>query len=466
MINKTFKAELFIFYINMDITKNNLLNISSIDGRYSRYTKHLSNYFSEHALNKYRVFIEIEYFIWILEILEKSICQLEINDIMNIYKTYSIEDSVNIKKIEKNIQHDVKAVEYFIREKFREKDLSKYNTFIHFGLTSQDINNTAIPLSIKDYIYESYIPEITKLIKNLEKISREWNVVMISRTHGQTAVPTTMEKEVKVFLYRLEKNLEKLKNYQFYGKFGGAVGNLNAHYFISPKKNWRKLCDTFLEERIGLKRHQFTTQIDNYDYLSILFDNIKRINTILIDFSRDFWSYISMDYIKLKKPIESIGSSTMPHKVNPIDFENAEGNLLFANTMLEFLSRKLPISRLQRDLTDSTILRNLGSIFGHITLAFQKLINGINKCDINTHVITRDCYKNNIVLLEGLQTYLRFHNYDRAYEVCKDFAKKNPLCSLNDIHTFIDSILISNNKKIWLKENLNIETYIGFLNHL
>ena len=435
---------------------NSILSITSIDGRYRSITHDLEKYFSEYGLFKYRVKVEIEYLIKLCETLNISINNEYLKSIIN---NFSKDECMKIKQIESKTNHDVKSVELYIGNKLNEiKDYRK--NLIHFGLTSQDINNVSISLSIKDYLSELYIKNINKIINFINQRETEWkDIVMISRTHGQPAVPTTMGKEFKVFSYRLEKELNNLQKIEIYSKFGGAVGNLNAHFLSYPDIDWENFANTFLNS-IGLKRNQFTTQIDNYESLSIVFDNIKRINTILVDMCRDIWTYISMDYLKQKINKEEVGSSTMPQKVNPINFENAEGNLLMSINMLEFLSRKLPISRLQRDLTDSTVLRNLGLVFGWCEIAYHNINVGLQKININQEKITSDNNNNLSVLTEGYQTMLRKWGDQNAYDKLKGLSRTNNKLTQDDLDDFVNSLDLTEDKKNELNK-IKIENYIG-----
>lgn len=435
---------------------NSILSITSIDGRYRSITHDLEKYFSEYGLFKYRVKVEIEYLIKLCETLNISINNEYLKSIIN---NFSKDECMKIKQIESKTNHDVKSVELYIGNKLNEiKDYRK--NLIHFGLTSQDINNVSISLSIKDYLSELYIKNINKIINFINQRETEWkDIVMISRTHGQPAVPTTMGKEFKVFSYRLQKELNNLQKIEIYSKFGGAVGNLNAHFLSYPDIDWENFANTFLNS-IGLKRNQFTTQIDNYESLSIVFDNIKRINTILVDMCRDIWTYISMDYLKQKINKEEVGSSTMPQKVNPINFENAEGNLLMSINMLEFLSRKLPISRLQRDLTDSTVLRNLGLVFGWCEIAYHNINVGLQKININQEKITSDNNNNLSVLTEGYQTMLRKWGDQNAYDKLKGLSRTNNKLTQDDLDDFVNSLDLTEDKKNELNK-IKIENYIG-----
>ncbi len=435
---------------------NSILSISPIDGRYRSITHNLEKYFSEYGLFKYRVKIEIEYLIKLCETLNISINNEYLKSIIN---NFSKDECMKIKQIESKTNHDVKSVELYIGNKLNEiKDYRK--NLIHFGLTSQDINNISISLSIKDYLSELYIKNIYKIIDFIDQKANKWiNIVMISRTHGQPAVPTTMGKEFKVFSYRLQKELNNLKKLEIYSKFGGAVGNLNAHILSYPDIDWENFANTFLNS-LGLKRNKFTTQIDNYESLSIVFDNIKRINTILVDMCRDIWTYISMDYLKQKINREEVGSSTMPQKVNPINFENAEGNLLMSINMLEFFSRKLPISRLQRDLTDSTTLRNLGVAFGWCEIAYYNINIGLQKININEEMINKDNNNNLSVLTEGYQTMLRKWGDQNAYDKLKGLSRTNNKLTQDDLDDFVKSLDLTTDKKKELNK-IKIENYIG-----
>ena len=439
--------------------------ISPIDGRYNDKTSELSNYFSEYALMKYRILVEIEYFI---ELSKTNIINLQTlsdknkEDIQSISHNFNLDDAVQIKKIENEINHDVKAVEYFIKMKFDELKLSKYKEFIHFGLTSQDINNTALPLMIKDSLDKVLVSLYEKLQQILNQISTSFkNISMISRTHGQPATPTTFGKEIKVFEKRLHIQLKSLSKIPHNGKFGGASGNLNAHYAAFPDINWDNFSKGFLK-RIGLVRSEPTTQIEHYDNMASKFHNLSRINTILIDLCKDIWHYISINYLIQKINLKEVGSSTMPHKVNPIDFENAEGNLMIANSQLIFLANKLPISRLQRDLTDSTVSRNIGVPLSHIKIALESLIIGLKKIDINKKIIKIDLESNWAVISEAIQTILRRENIESSYEILKDFTRGNKNINEKSIKKFINNLPVDNSIK---KELLTIspENYLGNL---
>ena len=444
---------------------NSSLNaISPIDGRYSSKTSELNKFFSEKALMKYRLIVEIEYFI--------SLCEFDIPELQGfdsskfellrkIYIDFSNDDAAIIKEIEKTTNHDVKAIEYFLKEKFQELNLSKYVEFIHFGLTSQDINNTAIPLSLKEMFDEVYYNSIELILSSLEEISNEWkDIPMIARTHGQPASPTKLGKEIKVFITRINEQLKLLRNIPIAAKFGGATGNFNAHHVAYKNHNWLQFSKNLIENKLGLKHSYPTTQIEHYDHLAAIFDNLKRINTILIDFNRDIWLYISMDYFKQKIKKGEIGSSAMPHKVNPIDFENSEGNLGYANSIFQHLSEKLPVSRLQRDLTDSTVLRNIGVPISHTLIAFKSSIKGINKLIVNETKIQEDLNNNWAVVAEAIQTILRRINYPKPYEALKELTRTNAKIDKNNIKKFIDSLDISEEIKSELK-NITPENFTG-----
>lgn len=406
-----------------------LTAISPVDGRYRNKAENLAAYFSEYALIKYRVQVEIEYFITLAEFLPQlnSLATVENKEALRkIYQEFSVEDATRIKEIESVTNHDVKAVEYFIKEKFDLLGLQDYKEFIHFGLTSQDINNTSVPLSIKDALNDVYYPGIQEVIDILKKYAEDWsNVSMLAKTHGQPASPTRLGKEIMVFVYRLEQQVTLLKSIPVSAKFGGATGNFNAHHVAYPSYDWRAFGNNFVNEVLGLSREEWTTQISNYDNLAAIFDGLKRVNTILIDLNRDFWQYISMEYFKQKIKAGEVGSSAMPHKVNPIDFENAEGNLGMANAILEHLATKLPISRLQRDLTDSTVLRNVGVPLAHIEIAFKSLTKGLGKLLLNESALYRDLDHCWAVVAEGIQTILRREGYPKPYEALKALTRTN-----------------------------------------
>ena len=433
-----------------------LTAITPIDGRYISKTSSLQAYFSEAALIKFRVHVEIEYFI---ALCNSSITQLnhfpsnKFSKLRDLYLNFKEEDAQRIKDIESITNHDVKAVEYFIKDEFDKLGLGEFKEFIHFGLTSQDTNNTAIPYSIKEALEKVYLPKLTEVIDLLKERVVEWNTIpLLARTHGQAASPTRMGKEIQVFVERIEKQLELLKTIPFNAKFGGATGNFNAHYVAFPKIDWKKFANNFTASAFNLKRQQTTTQIEHYDNLAALMNNISRINTILIDFSRDIWTYVSMDYFKQKIKKGEVGSSAMPHKVNPIDFENAEGNLDMANAIFGFLSSKLPISRLQRDLTDSTVLRNIGQPFAHTLIALASLNKGINKLLINEVTIAADLEKNWVVVSEAIQTILRREGYPNPYETLKELTRTNSAINAESIAIFIDTLDVNETIKSELKK--------------
>ncbi len=432
-----------------------LTAISPVDGRYRNKAENLAVYFSEYALIKYRVQIEIEYFITLAEFLPQlqSLATDEKKETLRqIYRNFSVADAERIKSIESVTNHDVKAVEYFIKEKFDLLALEPYKEFIHFGLTSQDINNTAVPLSLKEALEEVYYPGLTALIELLTRYADSWKEVpMLAKTHGQPASPTRLGKEVMVFVYRLEQQLALLKSIPVSAKFGGATGNMNAHHVAYPEYDWKAFANHFVNDVLGLSREQWTTQISNYDNLAALFDALKRIDTILIDLSRDFWQYVSMEYFKQKIKAGEVGSSAMPHKVNPIDFENAEGNLGIANAILEHLAMKLPVSRLQRDLTDSTVLRNIGVPFGHIEIAFKSLTKGLGKLLLNESALSRDLEHNWAVVAEGIQTILRREGYPQPYEALKALTRTNEAITGESISRFIDTLEVNDEIKNELK---------------
>jgi len=441
-----------------------LNSISPIDGRYQNKVSQLSDYFSEHGLIKNRVIVEVEYFI--------SLCEIPLPQLQNfdksyftklrdIYENFSFEDSTNIKEIEKTTNHDVKAVEYFLKSKFDDLNLSEYKEFIHFGLTSQDINNTAIPLSLKEAIKDVYLIEISILINKLNELKTQWkDIPMLARTHGQAASPTKLGKEIQVFITRLEQQLNLLKQIPNSTKFGGATGNFNAHYLAYPKIDWVSFAKNFTEKRLGLDYSFPTTQIEHYDNMAATFDNLSRINTILIDLNRDFWTYISMDYFKQLIKKGEIGSSAMPHKVNPIDFENSEGNLGIANAIFNHLSSKLPISRLQRDLTDSTVLRNIGVPIAHSIIAFKSTLKGLNKLILNNEKINSDLEDNWAVIAEAIQTILRRENYPNPYETLKNLTRTNEKINKESIRNFIETLSVSESIKNELR-SLSPQNYTG-----
>jgi len=444
---------------------NTLTAISPVDGRYRDKTTSLSAYFSEYALIRYRVLVEIEYFISLCEIPLPQLKGIKAQDthesLRNIYRLFSLEDAQRVKDIEKTTNHDVKAVEYFIKEKFDDLHLEDYKEFIHFGLTSQDINNTSVPLSIKDALETDYYPMLAQLLDALKQNVKEWDAIsMLAKTHGQPASPTRLGKEVQVFVSRLEQQLKLLKEVPVSAKFGGATGNYNAHLIAYPEVDWKKFGDDFLSDKLGLVREEYTTQISNYDNLAALFDALKRINTILLDLAKDFWQYVSMEYFKQKIKAGEIGSSAMPHKVNPIDFENAEGNLGIANAILEHLSAKLPISRLQRDLTDSTVLRNVGVPFAHIQIALQSLQKGLGKLLLNEEAINKDLENAWAVVAEGIQTILRREGYPKPYEALKALTRTNEQITGESISEFINTLNVSENVKEELRA-ITPQNYTG-----
>ena len=432
-----------------------LTAISPVDGRYRNKAENLAAYFSEYALIKYRVQVEIEYFITLSEFLPqlRALATGENKEALRkIYREFSVEDATRIKEIESVTNHDVKAVEYFIKEKFDLLSLQEYKEFIHFGLTSQDINNTSVPLSIKDALNEVYFPGLQEVIDMLKKYAEDWaDVPMLAKTHGQPASPTRLGKEVMVFVYRLEQQVKLLKATPVSAKFGGATGNFNAHHVAYPEYDWKAFGNKFVNEVLGLSREEWTTQISNYDNMAAIFDGMKRIDTILIDLCRDFWQYVSMEYFKQKIKAGEVGSSAMPHKVNPIDFENAEGNLGMANAILTHLATKLPISRLQRDLTDSTVLRNVGVPMAHVEIAFKSLTKGLGKLLLNEKALYRDLDNCWAVVAEGIQTILRREGYTKPYEALKALTRTNEGITAESISNFIDTLQVSDAVKAELK---------------
>jgi len=440
------------------MSTNALQAISPIDGRYASKTKDLIPFFSEEALIRYRVQVEIEYFIALVEIPLPQLAQFDtalFPELRKMYAEFSSEDATQIKDIEKVTNHDVKAVEYFIKEKFDDLGLEQYKEFIHFGLTSQDINNTAIPLSLKEAMNEVYVPKLMELKAKLQEMVEEWKEIpMLARTHGQPASPTRLGKEIQVFVVRIEEQFDLLNNIKSAAKFGGASGNFNAHKVAYPEIDWKEFGSGFVQEKLYLHHSFPTTQIEHYDHMAALFDCLKRINTILIDLDRDVWTYVSMDYFKQKIKKGEIGSSAMPHKVNPIDFENSEGNLGIANALFEHLSAKLPISRLQRDLTDSTALRNIGVPIGHTLIGFQSTLKGLNKLLLNEEKFARDLENNWAVVAEAIQTILRREGYPNPYEALKGLTRTNEAISQNSIANFIDTLDISEE----IKEEMRVIT--------
>ena len=432
-----------------------LTAISPIDGRYRGKTEPLADYFSEYALIRYRVRVEIEYFIALCEL---PLPQLQDFDhqlfdvLRDIYRQFTLTDAQRVKDIEKVTNHDVKAVEYFIKEKFDALNLQSFKEFIHFGLTSQDINNTSVPLSIREAIDEVYLPLLSELIEQLNDYAEEWkNVAMLAKTHGQPASPTRLGKEVMVYVYRLEEQVRGLKDIPVTCKFGGATGNYNAHHVAYPQYDWREFGDRFVSEKLGLEREQWTTQISNYDWLGAIFDALRRINTIIIDLDRDFWMYISMEYFKQKIKAGEVGSSAMPHKVNPIDFENSEGNLGLANAVLAHLAQKLPVSRLQRDLTDSTVLRNVGVPLGHALISIQSTLKGLRKLILNEDKLHEDLEQTWAVVAEAIQTILRREAYPNPYEALKQLTRTNQKMTAETIGQFIEGLDVSEAVKAELR---------------
>ena len=434
------------------MTLDALTAVSPIDGRYRSKTESLADYFSEYALIRYRVRVEIEYFITLCEL---PLPQLEsfnstlFEQLRDIYRNFDEASAARVKEIESITNHDVKAVEYFIKEEFDKiGGLDDYKEFIHFGLTSQDINNTSVPLSVKEALEEVFYPQIEELIAQLKEYAEEWkNVPMLAKTHGQPASPTRLGKEVEVYVYRLSEQLATLRNCKMTAKFGGATGNFNAHHVAYPQHDWRAFGNRFVSEKLGLEREQWTTQISNYDHLGSVFDAIRRINTIIIDLDRDFWMYISMEYFKQKIKAGEVGSSAMPHKVNPIDFENSEGNLGIANAILQFLAQKLPVSRLQRDLTDSTVLRNVGVPVGHSVIAIQSTLKGLRKLILNEEKLREDLENTWAVVAEAIQTILRREAYPHPYEALKALTRTNEKMTEKRIHAFVQTLNVSDSVK-------------------
>lgn len=442
-----------------------LTAISPIDGRYRNKTSKLADYFSEYALIRYRIRVEIEYFIALCELPLPQLASFDkslFERIRDIYRKFDVSNAQRVKDIESVTNHDVKAVEYYIKEEFDKiGNLEAYKEFIHFGLTSQDINNTSVPLSIQDALNEVYVPQIEELIAQLQHFVNEWkDVPMLAKTHGQPASPTRLGKEIMVFVYRLTEQLSILKSCKMTAKFGGATGNFNAHHVAYPTYDWRSFGNQFVKDKLGLEREQYTTQISNYDCLGAIFDAIRRINTIIIDLDRDFWMYISMEYFKQKIKQGEVGSSAMPHKVNPIDFENSEGNLGIANAILEFLAQKLPVSRLQRDLTDSTVLRNVGVPLGHGIIAMQSTLKGLRKLILNEEKLAFDLENTWAVVAEAIQTILRREGYPHPYEALKALTRTNKKMTKETIHEFIDTLNVNDDIKKELK-NITPTNYTG-----
>ncbi len=443
---------------------NNLTAITPIDGRYRGKVKDLENYFSEYALIRYRVLVEVEYFIALCELPLPQLSEFDLSlveDLRDIYREFTVEEAQRVKDIESVTNHDVKAVEYFIKEKFDALNLEAFKEFIHFGLTSQDINNTAVPCSLRDALKEVYYPLVETLIAKLEELAISWDEIpMLARTHGQPASPTRLGKEIRVFIERINVQLELLKGIPCYAKFGGATGNFNAHHIAYPEIDWVDFANNYCRNSLELERSQITTQIAHYDNYGAIFDTLKRINTIILDLNRDMWTYISMDYFKQKIKKGEIGSSAMPHKVNPIDFENSEGNIGLANAIFEHLSAKLPVSRLQRDLTDSTVLRNIGTPLAHTLISLNSTLKGLQKVIINLDAIDNDLEKNWSVVAEAIQTVLRREQYPNPYEALLNLTRTNSKIDKNSIHEFIDTLDVSDELKERLKK-IKPQNYTG-----
>lgn len=443
---------------------HSLTAISPIDGRYRDKVDALGDYFSESALIRYRVLVEVEYFIALCEQPLPQLSEFDkelYSELRSLYIDFNLEDAQKVKDIEAVTNHDVKAVEYFIKEKFDALNLEKYKEFIHFGLTSQDINNTATPYSLKDAVHDVYYPLLEELIAKLSSLAEDWKAIsMLARTHGQPASPTRLGKEINVYVYRLKKQLDLLKSVPCSAKFGGATGNFNAHHVAYPEIDWKEFGNNFVNNILKLEREELTTQISNYDNIAAVFDNLKRINVILIDLNRDFWTYISMNYFKQKIKAGEVGSSAMPHKVNPIDFENSEGNLGLANATFEHLASKLPVSRLQRDLTDSTVLRNIGVPFAHTLISFKSLLKGLNKLIISEEAFQADLEANWAVVAEAVQTILRREGYANPYEALKALTRTNEGINKESISTFIDQLEISDELKEQMKK-ISPSNYTG-----
>ncbi len=441
-----------------------LTAISPIDGRYQPKVQELSDFFSEFALIRYRIFVEIQYFIALCELplpQLQGVSEAHLQELRRIYSQFDIADAESVKTIEKVTNHDVKAVEYFLKEEFDVLGIGQYKEFIHFGLTSQDINNTAIPLLLKDAMKQTYLPLLEKLRQQLDELARLWlGIPMLAHTHGQPASPTTVGKELLVFVKRLDAQIEQLRNIPDSAKFGGATGNMNAHYAAYPDINWHHFANFFLRQYLGLERSYPTTQIEHYDNLAALFHAMSRINTILIDLCRDFWLYISMEYFRQKVVATEIGSSAMPHKVNPIDFENAEGNLGIANALFSHLAEKLPVSRLQRDLTDSTVLRNIGVPIAHTVIAFKAILKGLEKLELNEHKLHEDLEQNAVVIAEAIQSILRREGYPNPYETLKELTRGRARITTAELHAFVETLAVSETVKEELKR-ITPHNYIG-----
>ena len=451
------------------MTLNLLTAISPVDGRYRRKTEPLADYFSEYALIRYRIRVEIEYFIALCELPLPQLASFPhalFPQLRAIYQEFDVAGAERVKEIESVTNHDVKAVEYYIKEQIDKlsetgQSPAAYKEFIHFGLTSQDINNTSVPLSLKEALTDVFVPQLEELVNQLRQYAEEWQTVpMLAKTHGQPASPTRLGKEVMVYVYRLSEQLESLRNCPLSAKFGGATGNLNAHHVAYPDYDWRTFANQFVSEKLGLQREQFTTQISNYDSLAAVFDAVRRINTIIIDLDRDFWMYISMEYFKQKIKAGEVGSSAMPHKVNPIDFENSEGNLGIANALLQFLAQKLPVSRLQRDLTDSTVLRNVGVPMGHSIIAIQSTLKGLRKLILNEQKLQDDLENNWAVVAEAIQTILRREAYPQPYEALKALTRTNQKITAETIRDFINTLQVSDAVKAELLA-ITPATYTG-----
>lgn len=444
---------------------SSLTAISPIDGRYRGKVEILENYYSEYALIRYRVKVEIEYFIALCKLPLPQLAGVDhalFGELRDIYAKFSVDDAQRVKDIESVTNHDVKAVEYFIKEQFDRLGLAQYKEFIHFGLTSQDINNTSVPMLIRDSLHEAYLPLLDEMVGLLNQYAEEWkDIPMLAKTHGQPASPTRLGKEIRVFAYRLEKQIELLKQVPVSGKFGGATGNFNAHRVAFPDRDWRAFAKKFLNESLGIEREEWTTQISNYDNLAALFDAMARINTIMIDLDRDMWQYISMEYFKQKIKAGEVGSSAMPHKVNPIDFENSEGNLGLANAILNHLAGKLPVSRLQRDLTDSTVLRNVGVPLAHMMIALHSTLKGLHKLLLNEAAISRDLDNMWNVVAEAIQTILRREGYEKPYETLKALTRTNSKVDAESVASFIDTLKVSDAVKEELKA-ITPHNYTGF----
>jgi adenylosuccinate lyase len=468
MVSKKIKSAYFTTFAlqfkKNEMNRNSLTAISPVDGRYQNKVENLWKYFSEYALIKYRIYVEIEYFVALCELplpQLKNITEEQLRQLREIHRQFSVENAERVKEIETVTNHDVKAVEYFIKEEFDKIGMGKYKEFIHFGLTSQDANNTALPLSIHQALNEEYYPLLQELTDKLEELAGQWkDVPMLAKTHGQPASPTKLGKEIRVFIERIQVQKEQLKALSCQAKFGGATGNFNAHFVAYPEINWQQFANRFCKEKLGLERSQYTTQIAHYDNYGAIFDALKRINIIVLDLDRDMWSYISVNYFKQKIKKGEVGSSTMPHKVNPIDFENSEGNIGIANAGFEQLSSKLPVSRLQRDLTDSTVTRFIGVPFGHTIIALKSTLKGLGKLLLNQPAIEKDLEDNWAVVAEAIQTILRREFFPNPYEALKDLTRKNEVIDKQAIHSFIDGLDIEMKVKQELKK-ITPQNYTG-----